>query len=333
MNVAVVGAGSWGTALAQVLTISGNEVVIWARKEEVAQSINKHHVNPRYLSDSLLSDSISATSCLEECLAGAQAVVVVTPSRLMREMACAFKPILSSDTPIILCSKGVEQDTALLPIEVFKEILGNDQRLAVLSGPNHAEEVIIGQPSGAVIASPSNETAVMFRDIFNSTFFRCYTSSDYYGVELCAAYKNVIAIAVGISYGLGYGDNTASLIITRGMAEMGRLVSACGGDPMTVMGLAGAGDMIATCTSEHSRNRSFGKLLAEGGTLSEYEERTHMVVEGALACQTICPLAQKHEVEIPIANVVRDIVWNNAPIKEAIVSLFKRPLNVEFWGF
>ncbi len=333
MKVALIGAGSWGTALAQTLAHAGNEVVMWARKPQVASAITQEHRNPRYLSDVRLDEAVSATHDLERCLTGAQAVVMVTPSRLMRDFAIRIHPFVSDDTPIVICSKGVEENTSLLPIEVFDEVMGGLDRLAVLSGPNHAEEVITQVPTGTVIASRSDETARFFRDLFTTSYFRCYVSSDYLGVEVCAAFKNVIAIAVGGAYGLGYGDNTAAMLMTRGMAEMGRLVLACGGDAMTVMGLAGAGDLIATCTSEHSRNRSFGKMLAQGGSLAAYEESTHMVVEGALACRTICPLADRYQVELPIAQVVRAIVWENTPLREASEALFNRPLTTEFWGF
>ena len=220
----------------------------------------------------------------------------------------------------------------MVPMQVFEEVLGNRDRLAALSGPNHAEEVVLGIPAGTVIASPNRDLACYFRDLFTTDTFRCYTSDDYIGVELCAAFKNVIAIAVGASYGMGYGDNTAAMLMTRGMAEMSRLVSACGGQALTVMGLAGAGDLIATCTSEHSRNRTFGKALAQGGTLEAYEKRTHMVVEGALACKTICPLASRYEVELPIATAVRSIVWEHGALETIAHELFSRPLTTEFWG-
>lgn len=331
-KIAVIGAGSWGTALAQTLAVNCAEVMMWARKEEVARSITQNHVNPRYLQGIVLKDSISATSDLATCVENAEAIVMVTPSRLMRSFAEQLAPLVSQTTPIVICSKGVEENTGLLPIQVFEEVLGGVDRLAALSGPNHAEEVVLGVPAGTVIASRSTETACYFRDVFTTPSFRCYTSEDYIGVELCAAYKNVIAIAVGASYGMGYGDNTAAMLMTRGMAEMSRLVSACGGKALTVMGLAGAGDLIATCTSEHSRNRTFGKALAQGGTLEAYERRTHMVVEGALACKTICPLANRYQVELPIATAVRSMVWDHGALEDLASDLFNRPLTTEFWG-
>lgn len=331
-KIAVVGAGSWGTALAQTLASTGNEVCMWARKDEVANSITTAHRNPRYLSGIVLADGIYATSDLQECVADAESIVMVTPSRLTRSFAEQLSSWVPDTTPIVLCSKGVEEETGMVPIQVFEEVLGGIDRLAALSGPNHAEEVVLGLPAGTVIASANSDIACYFRDLLTTSTFRCYTSSDYIGVELCAAFKNVIAIAVGASYGVGYGDNTAAMLMTRGMAEMSRLVTACGGDALTVMGLAGAGDLIATCTSEHSRNRTFGKALAQGGTLEGYEQRTHMVVEGALACKTICPLAERYNVELPITEAVRAIVWENGSLEMMAAELFNRPLTTEFWG-
>ena len=240
--------------------------------------------------------------------------------------------VLDDQFPIVICSKGVEAESGYLPVGVFESELGNRDRLAVLSGPNHAEEVIKAKPAGTVIASSGQDTAVMFRDLFASPTFRTYTSDDVTGVELCAAFKNVIAIAVGVAYGLGYGDNTAAMLMTRGLAEMSRLTVKCGGQAITCMGLAGAGDLIATCTSEHSRNRSFGVELAQGGTLDGYRERTHMVVEGALACKTLKTLSDAYDVELPITDVVRSVVWEGADPKAAAKDLFARPLTTEFYG-
>lgn len=332
MKVAVIGAGSWGTALANTLALGGNEVCMWARKSEVAASITNEHRNPRYLSDVELEASIVATTSLEEAIQGAGAVVLVTPSSTLRDFAERMKDLVDPCMPIIVCSKGVEGTTMYLPVEVLEEVLGNRDRLAVLSGPNHAEEVVLQTPSGTVIAAPSEQTAIFFRGLFSAPNFRCYTSADYIGVELCAAFKNVIAIAVGISYGMGMGDNTAAMLMTRGMAEMSRLVYARGGDPLTVMGLAGAGDLIATCTSKHSRNRAFGEYVAQGKTLEQYESETHMVVEGAIACKTIEPLARSYGVELPITKAVRSVVWDKASIEEMVMQLFDRPLTTEFWG-
>ena len=305
---------------------------LWARKTEVARSINKERRNPRYLSDVELHEGIVATSSYKDALLRARAAAIVTPSNLMRGVARALADVVDAEFPIVICSKGVEEGSGLLPVEVFEAEMGGAHRLAVLSGPNHAEEVVKGVPSGTVIASSSEETAALFQELFASEAFRTYTSDDVRGVELCAAFKNVIAIAVGVSYGLGYGDNTAAMLMTRGLAEMSRLVARAGGQALTCMGLAGAGDLVATCTSEHSRNRRFGRLLAEGGTLEDFTAQTHMVAEGALACKTLAVLSERYGVELPITDVVRSVVWEGADPRELAGALASRPLTTEFHG-
>ncbi len=332
MKIAVIGAGSWGTALAHVLGSKGHNVGLWARKPEVAKAINSEHRNPRYLTDSDIAPSVVCTISYRDALSRAQAAVVATPSNLMRGVARALADVVDSEFPVIICSKGVEEGSGLLPIEVFESEMGNASRLAALSGPNHAEEVIRGIPAATVIASSCPETAAFFQDLFASEAFRTYRSDDPCGVEICAAFKNVIAIAVGLSYGLGYGDNTAAMLMTRGQAEMSRLVAACGGKPITCMGLAGTGDLIATCMSVHSRNRRFGTMLAEGKTLEDFTAETHMVAEGALACKTLFALAQMYDVELPITSIVRGIVWNGADPRDAAQELTNRPLTSEFYG-
>lgn len=329
--VAVIGAGSWGTALAQLLASGGHGVRLWARKQEVVDSINERHLNPRYLSDVVLSERISATLSQEQALAGAQAVVIVTPSSQMRAVAQQLAPFAGPELPIVICSKGVEAESGLLPVQVFGDVLGNESRLAVLSGPNHAEEVIKGIPAGTVIASSCAQTAEFFQQLFATDAFRTYVSDDVCGVELCAAFKNVIAISVGVSYGLGFGDNTAAMLLARGLSEMSRLVVACGGNAMTCMGLAGTGDLVATCMSPHSRNRRFGEMLAQGKTLDDFTAETHMVAEGALACKTLGALAERHGVELPITELVRGIAWEGADPVQAAAKLFNRPLTTEFY--
>ena len=332
MMVAVIGAGSWGTALSEVLASNGHDVRLWARKPEVVAGVNEQHRNPRYLVDVTLSERIVATTSFDELLEGAGAIVVVTPSHLLRSIAETIAPRLGGDLPVLICSKGVEEGTGMLPVEVFRSVLGSATRTAVLSGPNHAEEVVRAQPSATVIASDDEPTAV-FRDLLASETFRTYTSDDPVGVELCAAFKNVIAIAVGVSYGLGFGDNTASLLITRGLAEMSRMTVACGGQALTCMGLAGAGDMVATCMSRHSRNRRFGQdFVALGKSLDDFEREFHMVVEGALACKTLACLADRTGVELPLTDTVRSIVWEGADAREAAKALAYRPLKSEFYG-
>ena len=332
MKVSVIGAGSWGTALSQVLAKNGNNVGLWARRPEVVKSINSEHRNPRYLSDVDLDRDIVATVSYKDTLLRAKAAVIVTPSTLIRGAARALADVVDSDFPVIVCSKGIEEGSGLLPIDILDAEMGNRERFAVLSGPNHAEEVIKGVPAATVIASESPETAAFFQNLFASESFRAYTSDDARGVELCAAFKNVIAIAVGISYGLGFGDNTAALLVSRGLAEMSRLVVACGGKALTCMGLAGTGDMVATCMSHHSRNRTFGEMLAAGKTLDDFTAETHMVAEGANACRNVRVLSERYGVELPLADAVRSVVWEGADPKEIAKALTARSLKPEFYG-
>lgn len=332
MKVAVIGAGSWGTALSQLLAGKGHNVSLWARKPEVVKTINTEHCNPRYLTDVALAENIVATVSYRDTLLRAKAAVIVTPSSLMRGVGQALANAADADLPVIVCSKGVEEGSGMLPLEVLEEEMGNVSRLAVLSGPNHAEEVVRGVASGTVIASSSPETAEFFQDLFATENFRTYTSTDVTGVELCAAFKNVIAIAVGLSYGLGFGDNTAAMLMTRGLAEMSRLTVKAGGNAITCMGLAGTGDLVATCMSEHSRNRRLGLMLAQGRTLDDFVEETHMVAEGALACKTLATLAERYKVELPITDVVRAIIWEGADARTAARTLSTRPLSSEFYG-
>ena len=329
-QVAIVGAGSWGTALAQLAATAGNDVRLWARKEEVARGINADHVNPRYLADARLSERIEASTDIVRVVGGADAVVIVTPSSVMRETARAIAAHVGAKTPVALAAKGVEAETGMLPVEVFDEVLGGLGRLAALTGPNHAEEVVRGVPSGTVVSSYVPRTARFFQSLLSTESFRIYVGNDVVGAEVCAAYKNVIAIAVGASYGLGMGDNTAALLMTRGLAEMSRLVAACGGNAMTCMGLAGMGDLEVTCMSPHSRNRTFGYELAQGVTLDAYRARTHMVVEGALACRTLHDLALAHDVDLPLARTVRAIVWEGYDVVAAAQDLLDRPQKPEF---
>ena len=331
MDIAVVGAGSWGTALAQILAEGGHDVRLWARREQLARAINDSHRNPDYLTDVVLSKRIFATSDMAEALANAAAAVVVTPSKFVRATAQGMLGLVGYDVPIVLCMKGVEADTGEVPAEVFRDELGPGKPLAVLSGPNHAEEVVRGVPAATVVASDDTEVSLFFQELFSSPTFRVYSSDDVLGVELCAAFKNVIAIAVGASYGLGFGDNTAAMLMTRGQAEMGRLIAAAGGNPMPCMGLAGTGDLIATCMSRHSRNRTFGEALAAGETVEQYEARTHMVVEGAQACKTLATLSLRYDVELPITDVVRSLVWEGTDPRETAGLLALRSLKPEFY--
>ena len=331
-RVCVIGAGSWGTAVAGHLAKQGHEVALWSHNAAVAQAINETHANPSYLSACVLGDNVRAYTDYAACIEGSEAVLFVVPSSHLRSVAHACAPLVPDDLPVCVLTKGIEYGTNMLMTEVVADELGGPGRIAALSGPNHAEEVCLGMPAGAVAASTDLACAEYFRNLFNADLFRTYVSTDEVGVEVCAAAKNVVAIACGVVKGLSYGDNTLSVIMTRGLAEMSRIVVARGGDPLTCMGLAGMGDLVATCTSAHSRNQTFGAALAQGETLEQYEARTHMVVEGARACRSIRHMARDLDVEVPLTDAVYALLYENKPIREIAESLFRRTPNVEFYG-
>lgn len=330
-RVAVIGAGSWGTAVAFLLADAGHEIVLWDHTPESAQAINEAHHNPRYLSDVVL-EGVRATSSIEEAVYDAEAVCMVTPSVTVRQIAGEVAPHLGRDVPVAMLSKGVEADTGLLLTDILAEVLGNPARIAAISGPNHAEEVSKRIPSATVVASAADGCARFFQDLFMTPDFRVYTSRDVCGVELCAACKNIIAIGNGISVGIGYGDNTTAMVITRGLAEMSRLVKALGGDPLTCMGLAGMGDLIATCTSPHSRNRTLGSMIARGQTLDDFIAQTHMVAEGAVASKAVTALARRNDIELPISEVVRGILWEGLAVEQEAALLMNRAPKSELHG-
>ena len=328
----MIGAGSWGTSVSWLLGGKGHDVRMWSREPDIAQGINAEHRNPSYMRDIVLGESVFATSDVEEALAGAEAVVVVTPSVGVRPTAESMKPHLPHEVPVVILSKGVENDTLMLMTEVLEDVLGSRSRIAGLSGPNHAEEVGKGIPSATVVAAYEDGVGRLFRDIFMTRFFRVYTNPDVVGVELAAASKNVIAVAAGMSDGIGYGDNTKATLMTRGLAEMSRLGRAMGANPLTYMGLAGMGDLIATCTSRHSRNRGLGELVAKGGTMEQFYEETHMVAEGALACITVHELAKREGLELPITHQVRAILYEGVPVQTAEAALLGREARDELHG-
>lgn len=327
-NVALVGSGSWGTAIAHLLAGKGCSVTMWAHSEKTAHAINTQHRNERYLPDVNL-DGVVATTSFEEALHDADCLVMVCPSSYLRDVAQQLAGYVRASLPVIVLSKGIEAKSGYTMVEVLEDVLGNDDRLACLSGPNHAEEVSRGLPAATVVASANEQCAKYFQELFGTHSFRVYTSSDVYGVELCAASKNIIAIANGMCCAMKLGDNASASLMTRGLAEVTRLVIALGGDGRTCLGLAGVGDLIATCSSQHSRNRALGELLVEGGTLEEFEAKTHMVAEGAVACRTVTELAERFDVEMPIAQAVRRVLWEGLDPHVITEEFFDRPSKSE----
>ncbi|MHB1340309.1 MAG: NAD(P)H-dependent glycerol-3-phosphate dehydrogenase [Coriobacteriia bacterium] len=331
-TVAVIGAGSWGTAVSRLLGSKGVDVRLWSREPEIAEGINASRHNPMYLTDIVLPGTVFATPDLAEALFGAEAVVIVTPSHGVRGTAEAMRPTLASVTPILSLAKGVERGTGMRMTQVLADVLGNDSRLAALSGPNHAEEVSKEVPSATVIAAYDESVGRMYQDLFMTPTFRVYTNPDVTGVELCGAAKNVIAVAAGMSDGMGYGDNTKATLMTRGLSEMARLGAHLGANPLTYMGLAGVGDLIATCTSRHSRNRGLGEHVACGGTVDSFGEETHMVAEGATSCISVDDLAHEVGIELPITHQVRAILYEGASPATAGESLMGRAAKDELHG-
>lgn len=327
-RVAVIGSGSWGTAIARLLGHKGCEVRLWSYNPDTPSYINAEHKNPRYLSDVELPNVVCSNS-FSEVLDGAEAVAVVCPSSNLREVAAQMAPHLAERTPVVVLSKGVEQGTGLTMIGVLEDVLGHKERLACLSGPNHAEEVSREMYAATVVASTNETCAEYFQELFATSYFRVYTSRDPIGVEICAAAKNIVAIANGMCVAMELGDNASAALVTRGVAEITRLVTALGGDALTCMGLAGMGDLVVTCNSPHSRNRSLGELLVAGGTLEEFQEKTHMVAEGAVACRTVTDLARTLHVEMPIAEAVRKVLWEELDPHEAVKLLYGRPSKAE----
>ena len=332
MRVAVIGAGSWGTAFAGMLARSGHEVFLWARRSELVEEINTQRTNTQYLSDYTIPRTVEAKSNISELVAGVSALILATPSVALKESCQKLAPYLPREVPFCVLTKGIDAQEGLTMSELAAEVLGGPERMAALSGPNHAEEIARGLPAAAVVASYQPQIAQFFQNLVSCEHFRVYTSEDLLGVELCAASKNVIALAAGIAAGYKLGDNCLALIMTRGLAEMSRLVHAMGASAQTCMGLAGMGDLIATCTSENSRNRSFGLSFAQGESLEEFQSRRHMVVEGARACVAIKKLAEELQVDMPITRAVHALLYEGASFEEQMNLLFARMQTEEFYG-
>ena len=330
-RAAVLGAGSWGTALAKHLADKGHETVIWARRAELVDSINAAQRNERYLSGIDLPSSLRATASLKDALQGAELVVVVVPSHGLRELVREGKPFLPSAAPIVTASKGIENGTLMLMTDVLADVLGPDSkpRLCALGGPSFAREVALSMPSAVCVASASDETAVHVQELFASDRFRVYTTDDVVGVELGGALKNVIAIAAGAAEGLGFGYNARAGLITRGIAEITRLAVHMGAHPQTLAGLSGLGDLVLTCTGDLSRNRRVGLELGRGRSLAEVLADMTMVAEGVKTAASAHELAVREGVDMPIANEVYLALYEGKAPAAAVASLLTRALRPE----
>jgi glycerol-3-phosphate dehydrogenase (NAD(P)+) len=331
MRAAVLGAGSFGTALGFLLGGKG-EVRLWTRDADAAREIDDEHTNARYLPGTRLPDRVRATCDLSEALAGAELVVVATPSHTFREVLGAAAPHLPQGVPLVSAAKGIEEGTLLTPTEVMESVLPEHFHpwLAVLSGPSFAREIVRGAPTAVTAAASWSRVARRVQEAFSGSTFRCYTSSDVVGVQLGAALKNVMAIGAGIVDGLGFGHNARAALITRGLAEMTRLAVHRGGNPVTLYGLAGLGDLVLTCTGDLSRNRTVGLELGRGKKLPEILAALGQVAEGVKTARSAHDMAAAQKVDAPITSQVHAILHEGKDPRQAVTELMTRDLKAEF---
>ena len=329
-KIAILGAGTWGTAFSIVLADGGNDVTIWGRREEVCASINEQRENVDYLPGVELPPSVSASHDHEAALAGADVVVLAVPSQSLRSNLEQWAPAISVDAVMVSLMKGVELGTLNRMSEVIAEVTGaGPHRIAVISGPNLAKEIARREPAASVVACADDDVAQMLQARCHSPAFRPYTSIDVLGCELGGAYKNVVALSVGMAVGLGFGDNTTASVITRGLAETARLAMNLGANPLTLMGLAGLGDLVATCSSPLSRNRTFGENLGKGMTTDDIYASTRQVAEGAKSCSSLLALAQQSGVDAPIAQHVDAVVAGRMTAQEMMSAFIARGTKAE----
>ncbi|MFV9672737.1 MAG: NAD(P)H-dependent glycerol-3-phosphate dehydrogenase [Acidimicrobiia bacterium] len=329
MKITVVGAGSWGTTVASMLAPKV-DTVLWARRPELAEHLNEG-TNPDYLPGFDLPSELSATTDIEVAVAGADAIVMSVPSHGFRAVLEQASSAVDPETPILSLSKGIEQSSLMRMTEVASDVLRNHNhsRIGVLTGPNLAREIMAGQPAATVIAMTGHDAATDLQAVFMGPRFRVYTNPDVVGAESAGALKNVMAIAAGMAEGLGFGLNTVSMLMTRALVEMSRLGVAMGGRPSTFAGLAGMGDLIATCMSSESRNHRVGLGLGQGKTIDEIVSDMNMVAEGVKSTKGILALADQHSIEMPIAEQVGRVLYDNASVPEAIATLMGRSAKPE----
>jgi glycerol-3-phosphate dehydrogenase (NAD(P)+) len=331
MRVAILGAGSWGTAFAQIAADAGNEVSIWGRSPKTVEEINTDHHNFKFHPDNMLPKSITGSTDAQEILKDADVVVLAIPAQTLRQNLSDWGSSIPRAAFILSLLKGIEVGSLERMSQVATEVLGIDaQRVSVLTGPNLAGEIIRREPAASVIACSNETNAHHLQDMCATPYFRPYTSTDVIGCELAGSIKNVMALAVGMAIGLGMGDNTKATVITRGLAETARLGVAMGADPSTFAGLAGMGDLVATCSSPLSRNRSVGELLGRGSTMDQARAITKTTAEGVSSAPAVLALAQKFQVDMPIVEAVVDVVQNSLPPAEVVKRLMNRTTRSEY---
>ncbi|MGI9226739.1 MAG: NAD(P)H-dependent glycerol-3-phosphate dehydrogenase [Candidatus Nanopelagicaceae bacterium] len=322
-RVSVFGAGAWGTTLAQVLSDAGNDVLLWARSAEVVAEINNQHSNEKYLQGITLPNSLTATSDIKAAFDHSEIYVLAIPTQQLRSMLEEWKPFINQNAIVVSTLKGIELNTDLRVSEVVSEIWG-DIKFALITGPNLADELSMRQLAGAVVASNNLATAVDIQKVFTTDYYRVYTSTDVMGCELAGAIKSVIALSVGMAIGMGFGENTQSMLITRGLNEISRMCAAHGSDPLTAASLAGMGDLVASCGSPLSRNRTFGEVLGETQSMESARTRVAKTVEGVSTSRAALELAHRVGVEVPIIEAVADVVAGIITPRDA----FKRIMEI-----
>ena len=327
-KIGVLGSGTWGTALSVLLLKNGHDVILWSFMEEEAKKLRDERVHPS-LPGSLIPKELVITSDISEALKDAELIVMAVPSTATRETAKRIKNIVKPSQPIVVVSKGIEESSLFVQTEIIEDVI-KDARTAVLSGPSHAEEVIKSLPTVVVAGSKDKSLALFIQETFMNPEFRVYESSDVKGIELGGSLKNVIALAAGMSDGLGYGDNAKAALITRGVHEMSALAVACGADPSTLSGLTGIGDLIVTCDSMHSRNRRAGILIGQGKTMEEATKEVKMVVEGVYSAKAALALGKKYSVTLPIMEAVNKVLFDGLPCRDAVYALMCRERKSEF---
>ncbi|WP_180553029.1 NAD(P)H-dependent glycerol-3-phosphate dehydrogenase [Staphylococcus haemolyticus] len=325
-KITVFGMGSFGTALANVLAENGHTVLMWGKNEDSVKELNDHHQNKRYLKDVVLNSSIKATSDIKEAVNFTDIYLMALPTKAMREVISEIDSLINTKKTFIHVAKGIENDTFKRVSEMIEDSISEEHNggIGVLSGPSHAEEVVIKQPTTVAASSKDEKVSKLIQDLFMNDYLRVYTNNDLVGVELGGALKNIIAVASGIVAGMGYGDNAKAALMTRGLAEISRLGEKLGADPMTFLGLGGIGDLIVTCTSTHSRNYTLGFKLGQGQTMDEALNEMNMVVEGIYTTNSVCHLAKQQNVDMPITNALYNVLFEDNPVKDSVKDLMGR---------
>lgn len=330
-KITVFGTGSFGTALANVLAENGHSVLMWGKNENTVDEINQSHQNKRYLKDVTLNETIKATSQLEQAVNFSDIFLIALPTKAIRNVVTEIDQHIKTKKTFIHVAKGIENETFKRVSEMIEDSVSKNHKngVGVLSGPSHAEEVVIKQPTTVAASSKDEHISKLIQDLFMNDYLRVYTNNDLIGVELGGALKNIIAVASGIVAGMGYGDNAKAALMTRGLAEISRLGEKLGADPMTFLGLGGIGDLIVTCTSTYSRNYTLGYKLGKGKTTEEALNEMNMVVEGIYTTNSVYHLAKSQNVDMPITNALYKVLFEDKPVKDSVKDLMGRDKKAE----